>query len=100
METVTSLLEALANQGLKGSEAGTAVSAIMRDITAKMSDGAIKIGDASVAVQDADGNFRDLTDILTDVEAATEGMGTAQQAAALSGTFTADSIKGLNMVLT
>ena len=100
VETVTSLLEALANQGLKGSEAGTAVSAIMRDITAKMSDGAIKIGDASVAVQDADGNFRDLTDILTDVEAATEGMGTAQQAAALSGTFTADSIKGLNMVLT
>lgn len=100
VETVTSLLEALANQGLKGSEAGTAVSAIMRDITAKMSDGAIKIGDVSVAVQDADGNFRDLTDILTDVEAATEGMGTAQQAAALSGTFTADSIKGLNMVLT
>lgn len=100
VETVTSLLEALANQGLKGSEAGTAVSAIMRDITAKMSDGAIKIGDASVAVQNADGNFRDLTDILTDVEAATEGMGTAQQAAALSGTFTADSIKGLNMVLT
>lgn len=100
VETVTSLLEALANQGLKGSEAGTAVSAIMRDITAKMSDGAIKIGDTSVAVQDADGNFRDLTDILTDVEAATEGMGTAQQAAALSGTFTADSIKGLNMVLT
>ena len=100
VETVTSLLEALANQGLKGSEAGTAVSAIMRDITAKMSDGAIKIGDASVAVQDADGNFRDLADILTDVEAATEGMGTAQQATALSGTFTADSIKGLNMVLT
>lgn len=100
VETVTSLLEALANQGLKGSEGGTAVAAIMRDITAKMEKGAIKIGKTSVAVQDADGNFRDLTDILTDVEAATDGMGTAQQAAALSGTFTADSIKGLNMVLT
>ena len=100
VETVTSLLEALANQGLKGSEGGTAVAAIMRDITAKREKGAIKIGKTSVAVQDADGNFRDLTDILTDVEAATDGMGTAQQAAALSGTFTADSIKGLNMVLT
>lgn len=99
VETVTSLLEAMAQQSLKGSEAGTALSAIMRDITAKMDKGAIKIGDVSVAVQDADGNFRDLTDILTDVQAATEGMGNAQRAAALAATFTADSTKGLNMIL-
>lgn len=98
VETVTSMLEAMANQGLKGSEAGTALNAIMRDITAQMDEGAIKIGDTSVAVQDADGNFRDLTAILSDVQAATEGMGTAQQAAALSTTFTADSTKGLNLL--
>ncbi len=35
-------------------------------------------------MQDASGNFRDLTDILTDVESATDGMGNAQRAAALS----------------
>lgn len=99
VETVTSILEAMAQQSLKGSEAGTALSAIMRDITAKMDNGAIKIGDVSVAVQDADGNFRDLTDILSDVQTATEGMGNAQKASALASTFTADSIKGLNMIL-
>lgn len=99
METTTAILEAMANQGTKGAQAGTALAAMMRDITAKMKDGAIQIGDTSVAVQDADGNFRDLTDILADVERATQGMGTAQKASALSSTFTARSIKAVNQVL-
>lgn len=99
VETTTSLLAMMANQGLKGSEAGTALAAVMRDLTAKMTDGAIKIGDTSVAVQDANGNYRDLTDILQNVESATNGMGDAEKAAALSSTFTADSIKGLNLIL-
>lgn len=99
VETVTSLLEGMANQGYKGSEAGTAMAAIMRDITNGMKDGAIKIGETSVAVMGAQGNFRDLTDILTEVEAATNGMGDAERAVALSSTFTADSTKGLNLIL-
>lgn len=99
IETVTSMLEGMANQGYKGSEAGTAMAAIMRDITNGMKDGAIKIGETSVAVMDAQGNFRDLTDILTEVEAATNGMGDAERAVALSSTFTADSTKGLNLIL-
>lgn len=99
IETTTSLLAMMANQGLKGEKAGTALSAVMRDITKSMEDGAIAIGDTSVQVTDADGNFRDLTDILRDVEAATNGMGDAEKATALQATFTADSIKGLNLLL-
>lgn len=99
VQTVTSLLAAMANQGLKGSTAGTALAAIMRDITKKMDDGKISIGETTVAVMDAAGNFRDLTDILADVEKATEGMGDAEKSAALLSTFTSDSIKGLNLVL-
>lgn len=99
IETVTSLLQTMADQGTKGEKAGTALSAMMRDITKKMEDGAIKIGDTSIAVQDAQGNFRDLTDILRDVEAATDGMGSAERSAALGATFTADSIRGVNQVL-
>lgn len=99
METTTAILEAMANQGTKGAQAGTALAAVMRDITQKMSDGAIKIGDTSVAVMDSEGNFRDLVDILADVEKATDGMGTAQKASALQSTFTARSIKAVNQVL-
>lgn len=99
VETTTALLSMLANQGLKGSEAGTALAAVMRDMTAKMKDGAIQIGDTSVQVMDANGNYRDMTDILADVEAATQGMGDAEKASALQTTFTSDSIKGLNLIL-
>lgn len=99
IETTTSFLEALANNGLRSSEAGTFLAAIMRDLTSKMKDGKIAIGDTSVTVMDSNGNFRDMTDVLKDVESATDGMGDAQKQAALMATFTSDSIKGLNMLL-
>lgn len=99
IETTTAMLSVMADQGLKGSEAGTALNAVMRDMTAKMKDGAIAIGDTQVQVMDANGNYRDMTDILKDVEAATYGMGDAERAAALSATFTADSTKGLNLIM-
>lgn len=100
METTTAILEALANQGLKGSEAGTALAAIVRDITQNMEDGKIMIGDTAVAVTDAEGNFRNLIDILGDVEDATDGMGSAEKSAALMTTFTARSVKGVSIALT
>lgn len=100
METVTSFLEAMANQGTKGAEAGTALSAMMRDISQKMEGGRIQIGKTTVSVKDSEGNFRDLTDILRDVEKATEGMGTAEKRTALQQTFTARSMKAVNEILT
>lgn len=126
-QTTTAFLEAMANQGLKGSEAGTALNATMRDITKKMfevKDAAeasamaqeglasitgdlndligvqsIQIGDLLIPVADAEGNFRDLTDIMKDVETATNGLGDAEKAAALQSTFTADSTKAVNLIM-
>lgn len=100
VETTTALLEAMANQGTKGARAGTQLAAMARDITNAMDDGKIMIGDTSIAVQDAEGNFRDFTDILGDVETAVDGMGSAERAAALSEVFTSYSIRGINQVLT
>lgn len=99
IETVTAVLEGMSNNGTKGAEAGTQLAAVMSQITAKMKDGAISIGETSVAVQDSNGNYRDLLDILGDVEKATEGMGTAEKAAALSAVFNRTSLKGLNTIL-
>lgn len=99
IETVTAMLESMANQGLKGSEAGTALAAIMRDITSNMNDGKIAIGNMLISVTDAYGNFRDLTDIMADVEKAVAGMGSAERTAALDATFTARSLKGVNLIL-
>lgn len=127
IETTTALLSSMANQGLKGSEAGTALTAVMRDISQKMKTLAsdantaelaeeglvsitgdlndvlgknyIEIGNTLIPVSDLEGNYRDLTDILKDVESATDGLGEAEKSTALQSTFTSKSIKGVNLVL-
>lgn len=101
MNTTIALLGKMAEQGLKGSEAGTALSAVVRDIIQNMDEaGNIMIGDVAVAVKDSEGNFRDLIDIIADVNKAVEGMGSAEESAALMTTFTSRSIKGLSILLT
>lgn len=99
IETVTALLEGMANQGLKGSEAGTALGSIMTQITQKMEDGRIKIGETLVTVAGSKGNFRDMTDILKDVGKALSGMGTEERSAALAATFNKTALSGLNLIL-
>ena len=98
LEETTAILGRFADAGLKGSEGGTALNAIIRDMTQKMKNGAIQIGNTKVQVQDANGNFRKMTDIIRDVDKATDGMGDAQRTAALMTTFTADSIKGMGIL--
>lgn len=128
VETTTALLSSMANQGFKGAEAGTALTATMRDITDKMykvTDETIKaneelkgtdeyisnlrdsygkyvvdIGNAAVAVSDEAGNYKQLIDIMKDVEKVTGSMTEAERASELQSTFTRYSIKGVNMILT
>lgn len=128
IETTTAFMEAMANQGTKGSRAGTQMAAVVRDITQKMKDystaeelaaasasgltsvtgdmndllgtSAIQIGNMLVPVSDAKGNFRDLTDIMTDVETSLDGLGTAEASAALMDTFTDRSVRGVRQILT
>lgn len=99
IETTTSMLMALANQGIKGSEAGTQMAAVMRDLTQKMENGHIMIGKTAVQVTDAAGNFRDLNDIMADVGKATQGMGSAEAASAIMTTFSARSVKAVQTIL-
>lgn len=98
-ETTTALLEGLASVNDTGSAAGTKLSAVMAQITKKMTDGKIAIGNTNVTVQDANGNFRDMIDIVEDIEKATYGMGDAERAAALQTTFNRQSMNGLNELL-
>lgn len=99
MTTTTALLEGLASVNDTGSAAGTKLSAVMAQITKKMKDGKIAIGDTQVSVTDSTGAFRDMVDIVEDVEKATAGMTDAQRAEALQATFNRQSMSGLNELL-
>ena len=99
METTTALLEGLAKVNNTGSAAGTKLSAVMAQITAKMKDGKIAIGNTKVEVLDANGNFRDMIDIVADIEKALDGMGGGMRSTALATTFNRTSLNGLNDLL-
>ncbi|MGG2934856.1 phage tail tape measure protein [Bacillus pacificus] len=93
------LLGTFANAGIKGSSAGTTLSSMLRDVKKNAKDGAVALGDTKVAVYDANGNMRDMTSILVDVEKATKGMTGAQRDAALSAIFGDEAIRGVNIAL-
>lgn len=99
IETTTALLSKMADQGEKGSTAGTKLTAIMRDLKNSAEDEAIAIGDTSVAVYDSQSQMRDLGEIMVDIQKATNGMTNEQRDLALGSSFTADSIVGVNLVL-
>lgn len=98
MESVTAVLMGMANVGDKGAAAGTELSAIMASITQKADKGAITINKQKIAVQDATGNWRDMIDILADVEQATAGLGSMQKTAALSEVFNRTSLTAVNTI--
>lgn len=100
LEDTTAILEALANQGLKGSVAGTTLNAVFRDMKKNSHDGAISIGKQNIAIVDSNGNYRDMMDIMSDVNYATKDMTMAQKDAALGAIFGTRAIKGVNMIMT
>ena len=99
MTTTTALLEGLASVNDTGSAAGTKLSAVMAQITKKMEDGAIQIGNTKVAITDSSGAFRDMVDVIADVEAATAGMTAEQRVSALQQIFNRQSMAGMNELL-
>lgn len=99
IEETSAILGIFADQGLKGSKAGTTLDAMYRDVQNAAEDGAIAIGESSIAVYDAEGNFRGMSAIMEEVEAATEGMSDEQRRNALASVFQEQAMSGVNMLL-
>lgn len=94
------ILGMFANQTIEGSAAGTAFSAMFKDLSKAGEKGALSIGKASIEVYDASGKMRDMGSIMGDVEKATEGMSDAQKNSALQAIFGQQSMRGVNALLT
>lgn len=99
IEDTTTLLSVLANSGFKGSIAGTALNAMLKDLIKNSNDGAIAVGNNTVAIYDSNGVMRSTIDILTDIESATKKMTQAQKDMALGALFEERSIRAVNIIL-
>lgn len=99
IEDTSSLLAVLANSGFKGSIAGTAMNAMLKDLVKNSKDGSLAIGDTNIALYDQNGTMRSVVDIMTDLEKATQGMNQMQKDAALGAMFEERAIKAVNIIL-
>ena len=80
----------MANAGIKGSQAGTALRTIMNNLAGEVKISGKAIGDLTIATTNADGSMRDLSDILADCRTAFSGLSESEAAAA------AESLVGKN----
>ena len=80
----------MANSGIKGSQAGTALRTIMNNLSGDVKICGSSIGEVTVATTNADGSMRDLSDILADCRIAFSGLSESEKAAA------AESLVGKN----
>jgi len=99
IETFAALTGELANAGIKGSQAGTTLKNMFLKLAAPSTKGGKLLKRFGVATQDANGDMRDITDILGDLNKGLDGLGTAEKAGVLEGIFGKIPIAGVNVLL-
>lgn len=95
LEDTAGALGVLANAGIKGSQAGTTLNAMLRDLKNNSEKGAVAIGKTKVALTNSDGSYRSYGEIIRDIDKATQGMTASQRDAALMEIFGDESLKGI-----
>ena len=99
-EAGVAVLTVFADQGIKGSEAGTQFAIVLRDLQTKALKNADAFAAQNVAVFDAQGNMNNMADIIGDLEGALAGMSDAQaKATLLQLGFSDKSIAALQALL-
>jgi TP901 family phage tail tape measure protein len=83
VEEGVAVLAAFADQGLKAEEAGTAFGIVTRDLQTKALKNTEAFKRLGIAVYDSQGEFRNMADIVGDMERALDGMSDAQKKATL-----------------
>lgn len=99
LEETTAIIATLGDAGIKGSRAGTALDAMLRDIRSSTEEGKLALGSYLIEVYDVEGEMRSLTDILEDMEAAMAGMTGEQRDAELAAIFQQYALRGVNSIM-
>ena len=98
IETFSAAMGTLASAGIKGSSAGTALNAIFTQLGKADKRAALeKLG---VSVQDSEGNFRNLIDIVADLEKSLDGMGNVEKKSLLNSIFDVRGEKAITALMT
>jgi TP901 family phage tail tape measure protein len=95
IEEGVAVLATFAQQGIKGSEAGTIFNATLRGLTNGVQRNAAEFERMNIEVFDSQGNLNNLADIIANMEVALNGMSVEQQRATLTSLgFTEETLAG------
>ena len=84
----------MANAGIKGSQAGTALRTIMNNLTGDIQLSGQALGDVTIQTTNADGSMRDLSDILADCRGAFSQLTESEQAQAAEALVGKNAMSG------
>lgn len=99
IETTVAMLGKLGDVEILGSSAGTALNAMFTDMKKKAKNGALKVGETFVSIADNAGNYRNIIDIIADIDKATSNMGDVQRDTALLSFLDTRGLKAMNALL-
>jgi len=99
IETVAAMAGVLGNAGIKASVAGTTLKNVFLRLAATTPQAAKALDKIGVSVKDASGNFRDVFDILGDIDKGLAGLGDVEKQAVLKDIFGKIPIAGVNILL-
>lgn len=95
LEETAAMAGLLGNVGIKASQAGTTLRAMLQRLAAPTGAAATTLRSLGIEVQDLDGNVRAVPDILGELAAATDDMGSGERLAILKTLFDAEAAAGV-----
>ena len=99
IDDVNSFLITFSNAGLKGGAAGTALNAVIRNLSTPTKKAAEELEALGISLYDAEGKSRDMYEIMYDLEGALSDMTDAQANQTQSIIFDSVALKGWNMIM-
>ncbi|MDD2870080.1 phage tail tape measure protein [Neomegalonema sp.] len=94
LEEAAAMAGLLGNAGIQGSEAGTALRAMLQRLAAPTGEAAKLLRSLGVSIADEKGDLRNMVTLLNEVGAAVEGLGTQKQLEAIGTIFGAEAAAG------
>ena len=94
IEETAAMAGLLGNVGIKGSQAGTTLKAMLNKLAAPASEGAKALAKLGIATKDAAGNLRSPIQVLGELSGKLKEMGTAEQMAAMKAIVGEEAVAG------
>ena len=98
LEETTGILAAFADNGLKGSDAGTSLKTMLQRLVPQSAAAATAMEEIGFSAYDAQGNLKDMEIISQDLQDGLSGLTQKQRDSTLATIFGADAVRGANVL--